>query len=287
MKNLKIITLASVILLNNNVALASSAEDRYFYIGTELGLSEPVVKNFSHKVNGLETKMRLKQSKMYGGRVGYSFYPNMSIEISATHQPKYRLQYKLPLINITSSVQGGITQYLVNAGAPLNLAQTQAAIAMPYAEVPSIEDITKVSSNVITLNFMYEFEKQALGIKPYVIFGAGVAQVNIRPMKTIWTPAANLAALNGPRFKNPIEFFRIKKNNQNYFAYQFGGGISKDISDHFSIDLGAKLQVIKDIKIKYEQINITTQQFEAQKPIKKTIGVGEFTLGFTFKIPVK
>ena len=47
------------------------------------------------------------------------------------------------------------------------------------------------------------------------------------------------------------------------------------------------LQVVKDIKIKYETLDIKTQGFKSQTPIKKTIGVGEFTLGFTFKIPVK
>ena len=73
MKNLKIAALASVILLNHNVALASNAEDRYVYIGTELGSSEPVVKAFSYKSQAGETKMRLKQSRMYGGRIGYSF----------------------------------------------------------------------------------------------------------------------------------------------------------------------------------------------------------------------
>ena len=52
------------------------------------------------------------------------------------------------------------------------------------------------------------------------------------------------------------------------------------------MDIGAKLQVVNDIKVKYDTFDIKTQSFVAQKPIKKTIGVGEFTLGFTFKIPV-
>lgn len=285
MKNLKIAALASVILLTNNVALASNAEDRYVYIGTELGISEPVVKEFSYKSQAGETKMRLKQSRMYGGRVGYSFYPNMSVEVSGTHQPKYRLAYRLPAVDLTSSIQGMVTQTLVAQGLATAAASAVAQAQFPSAGIPTTHDITKVSANVFTLNWIYEFEKQKLGLKPYVILGAGVAQINIRPKNTFWQPEGNLAGL--PGFAGPIEFFRVKKNVHNCFAYQLGGGISKDISDHFAVDLGAKLQVVKDIKIKYETFDITTQGFESQTPIKKTIGVGEFTLGFTFKIPVK
>ena len=285
MKNLKIAALASVILLNHNVALASNAEDRYVYIGTELGISEPVVKEFSYKSQRGETKMRLKQSRMYGGRVGYSFYPNMAVEVSATHQPKYRLAYRLPAIDLTSTIQKLVTGSLIGQGLAPAAADAVAKAQFPSAGIPTTHDITKVSANVFTLNWIYEFEKQKMGLKPYVIFGAGVAQINIRPNRTFWQPEGNLTTL--PGFAGPIEFFRVKKNVHNCFAYQLGGGISKDISDHFAVDLGAKLQVVKDIKIKYETLDIETQSFKSQTPIKKTIGVGEFTLGFTFKIPVK
>lgn len=284
MNNLKVAALATVILLNNNVALASNAEDRYIYIGTELGISEPVVKEFCYKSQAGETKMRLKQSRMYGGRVGYSFYPNMAVEISGTHQPKYRLAYRLPAVDLTESIQGAAIQSLVGQGMTQVAATAAVQAQIPSAGIPTTHDITKVSANVFTLNWIYELEKQKLGIKPYVIFGAGIAQVNIRPQK-FWQPDANLAII--PGLDKPVEFFRVKKNIHNCFAYQFGGGISKDISDHFTVDLSAKLQVVKDIKIKYETLDIKTQSFKSQTPIKKTIGVSEFTLGFAFKIPVK
>lgn len=273
MKNFKIAALASAILLNTNVTLASNADDRYVYIGTELGISEPIVKNFIYTSDQGDTRMRLKQSTMYGGRVGYSFYPNMSIEISGTHQPKYRLAYRLPAVDLTSTIQG----LFVAGGLPV--------AAAPAGGIPITSDITKVSANVFTLNWVYEFEKQKFDIKPYVIFGAGLAQVTIRPNTTIWQPPAALAGI--PQFANPITFFKVKKNVNNCFAYQMGGGISRDIGENFAVDLGAKLQVVKDIKIKYETLDMTTGGFKSQTPIKKTIGVGEFTLGFTFKIPVK
>jgi opacity protein-like surface antigen len=286
MRNLKIVALASAVLLNSNATLASNANDRYVYIGTELGISEPVVKSFVHKTNEGETRMRLKQSRMFGGRVGYSFYPNMAVEISGTHQPKYKLAYNLPANDLTSIAQADATKVIMATSPALTPAQAAAAAAARYpsAGIPITPDMTKVSANVAMLNLVYEFEKQKFGLKPYVIFGAGVAQVTISAKETLWQPPANLAQVFGTA---PIIFFRVTKSKQNCFASQMGGGISKDISDNFAIDLGAKLQVVKDIKIRFETLDMTTQTMKSRKPIKKTIGVGEFTLGFTFKIPVK
>ena len=285
MRNLKIVALASAVLLNSNATLASNADDRYLYVGTELGISEPVVKSFLHETKDGDTRMRLKQSRMFGGRVGYSFYPNMAVEISATHQPKYRLAYSLPATDLTASVQQQVAAGIAQAyGLPAAQAEARAKADYPSVGIPSITDVTKISGNVVMLNWVYEFEKQKFGLKPYVIFGAGVAQVTIRAKETLWQPPANLAQIFGTA---PLNFFKVTKSNQNCFAYQMGGGISRDISDNFAVDLGAKLQVVKDIKIKFQTLDIKTKTFKPGKPIKKTIGVGEFTLGFTFKIPVK
>lgn len=253
MQKMKITLLASAILLLVNVAFANNASDRYIYIGSELGLSEPVVKKFVHKESN--TKMRLKQSRMYGGRIGYAFYPGMMIELSATHQPKYRLAYRLPSQDL-SSLAPGLT-------------------------IPETPGETRVSANVFTLNLLYEMQEQFAGFKPYVIFGAGVARISIKPTTSTTDRFAPLGAGNN------VTFFKIKKNNIDCFAWQVGGGFSRDLSDNFSVDIGAKLQVVNDIKIKYDTLDSpATGTFSPAKPIKKTIGVGEFTLGFTFKIPV-
>jgi opacity protein-like surface antigen len=247
--------LTSVILLSMNSANANNAEDRYIYIGTELGISEPVVKSFVDK--DTDAKFRLKQSTMVGGRIGYSFYPNMMIELSATYQPKYGLTYLLPVKSTGINIPG-----------------------IGAIDIPETPGRTKVSSNVYTANFIYEFSPVYAQVKPYVILGAGIARLSIKPTTTT-TPA--LAILG---FSNKFEFFRIKKNTINCLAWQIGGGIGRDLSENISMDIGAKLQVVNDIKVKYDTFDIKTQSFVAQKPIKKTIGVGEFTLGFTFKIPV-
>ena len=245
--------LTSTILFSISTACANNAEDRYIYIGTELGISEPIVKSFVDK--DTDAKFRLKQSTMVGGRIGYSFYPNMMVEISGTYQPKYGLTYLLPVKPVTF---GGIV----------------------VANIPRTPGRTKVSANVYTANFIYEFSEQFAKIKPYVILGAGIARLSIRP--TITTTDA-LAPIG---LGNKFEFFRITKNTVNCFAWQAGGGVARDLSENISIDFGAKLQVVNNIKVKYDTFDIQTQSFVAQKPIKKTIGVGEFTLGFTFKIPV-
>ena len=255
-QKVKITLLATSILLSSNVVFADNAEDRYVYIGSELGLSEPIVKSFEHKAEKATTKMRLKQSRMFGGRVGYAFYPGMMIELSGTHQPKYRLAYRLPSISF-SPFPGA-----------------------PNFTIPETTGETKVSANVVTLNLIYEMQEQFVGVKPYAIFGVGVAQVSIRPTSSTTEVLAPLG------LGDKVTFFKVKKNKINCYVWQFGGGFTKDLGDNFSIDIGAKLQVVNDIKIKYDTLDVRTQEFSAAKPIKKTIGVGEFTLGFTFKLPV-
>ena len=184
MQKMKITLLASAILLLVNVAFANNASDRYIYIGSELGLSEPVVKKFVHKESN--TKMRLKQSRMYGGRIGYAFYPGMMIELSATHQPKYRLAYRLPSQDL-SSLAPGLT-------------------------IPETPGETRVSANVFTLNLLYEMQEQFAGFKPYVIFGAGVARISIKPTTSTTDRFAPLGAGNN------VTFFKIKKNNIDCFC---------------------------------------------------------------------
>ena len=82
-----------------------------------------------------------------------------------------------------------------------------------------------------------------------------------------------------------FEFFKLKKSTSNCLVWQLGVGLTRDITDNISVDIGAKTQAVNDIKLQYDTFNITTGVFESQKPIKKTIGVGEFTVGFTFKLP--
>lgn len=229
-----------------------NASDRYVYVGAQFGLSEPLVKSFKHKDSN--TLIRLKQSHMYGARVGYSFYPNMRLEFSGTYQPKHRLAYRLP------------------------------EVSTPFGMIPSTQGITRVTSNIFMVNVIYEVPKMTfLEIKPYALFGAGVARISVKPTISYWAAPAPVAFVFGA---DNVPFFKVKKSNKDCFTWQVGAGIGKDLTDNFTIDFGAKMQVIRDVQVKYQTLEIKTRSFVNQKPIKKTIGVGEFTMGLTYKIPL-
>ncbi|WP_375331374.1 outer membrane protein [Candidatus Tisiphia endosymbiont of Oplodontha viridula] len=217
-----------------------NADQRFFYIGTEAGIVEPVVKKFRHNSG---TGFTLKRSKMYSGKIGYSFYPQMAIELSVTHQPKYRLHYVLP----------------------------QKELA-PSLIIPQTPGITKVISNIYMINLVYDLDK-VQEITPFVILGAGVARVKVSSASSHWD------LMN-------VEYFRIKTTRSNCFAWQVGLGFSKELSSNFSIDAAVKLQAAHSIKINYATLDMKTQQFIPATPIKKTIGVGEFGIGFTYKLPI-
>jgi opacity protein-like surface antigen len=255
--------MSSVVARANDNQSDANASDRYAYIGVNAGLSEPVVKSFKYKdsTTKKETMIRLKQSHIYGARVGYSFYPNMMVEIAGSYQPKYRLAYRLPHVDLQIPT-------------PLGLASTS---------IPATNGTTRVSANIYMLNFIYEMQKMtSLGVKPSVMFGVGLAQISIKPTTSYWQPPLPFSLSLG----NNVPFFRIKKSNENKFVWQVGVGLSRDLARNVSLDLGAKMQVIHDIKIKYEQLSIEQGGFVNATPIKKTIAVGEFTVGLTYKLPI-
>jgi len=218
-----------------------SVDQRFFYIGAEGGIVDPVVKKFRHPNSG--SSLTLKKSAMYGAKIGYSFYPQMAIELSLSHQPKYRLNYVLPQQNIA-----------------------------PNFVIPQTLGSTKIVSNVYMVNLIYDLA-QVKGIVPFVLLGAGMAQVKV--MST----SSKIDSINA-------EYFKIRTTRSNCFSWQIGLGVSKDLFPDFSVDLVAKLQVINGVKIKYDTLNMTTQQFTAAPTIKKTIGVGEFGIGFTYRLPI-
>lgn len=252
----KLSSLLTVPLLASTVAMPVSAlgqkkaTDNYVYAGLELGLSEPIWKKFDYKDDESRTsRIGLKNSKMLGGRLGWSFYPDMAIEISGTHQPKHGITYTLPEVPIE---------------------------AIPGLVIPKTSDRTKVKANVYTLNLLYRLPAlEVATITPYVIGGAGVAIVSVQPKLTN-------TVING----NEIEYFRVKKTTTKAPTYQLGVGFVKEFGQNFEIDLSSRFQVIQNIKINYDTLDITTQEFKKQKPIKKTIAMGEFTLGMIFKFPV-
>lgn len=224
-------TISSLVFADN----APSADERFFYLGTEFGVVDPVQHKFKHKSS--KTDITLKKSSMYSGKIGYSFYPQMSIEFSGTYQPKYRLGYVLPATG----------------------------------SIPKTSGVTKVSSDVYMMNLVYDL-KTYNGFTPFIIGGAGIARVKVKPTSSSFMG---------------MEFFRIKKTNTNCMAWQIGIGVSKEIVNNFTIDLAAKLQVAHNLKVNYDKlINPVSMKYGPSETIKKTIGVGEFGIGFTYKLPI-
>jgi opacity protein-like surface antigen len=265
LKGMLITSIMSSVLVSNVAKATDGTEkssDRYAYVGVNFGLSEPIVKSFKHTdfTTNKDTMIRLKQSHMYGVNVGYSFYPGMLVEFSTTYQPKYRMAYRLP--EFVSPLTG--------------------------AQVPETPGTTGVTSDVFMINFIYEMQKMtSLQIEPYVVFGAGVARISIKPTTSSFSAALPVIG------NTDVPFFKIRKTSQNCFGWQVGGGVSRDLTDNFSVDFGAKMQVVHDIKIKYKELSgveltPTGINFlhKNAKPIKKTIAVGEFTMGLTYKFPL-
>ncbi|XVN40345.1 MAG: porin family protein [Rickettsia endosymbiont of Argas persicus] len=240
-KLLKLFFLALIILTNSIIYAEETVSERMgFYVGGEGGIVEPVVSKFCHKNSN--TDIVLKRSSMYSGKIGYTIYPQISIEFSATYQPKYRLHYVLPEQNLSN----GLT-------------------------ILKTPGDTKVLSNIYMLNLIYDLQ-EIKNVTPFVILGGGIAQVKVKPTSSRWD------VIKG-------DYFKVRRTHKNCVSWQIGLGISKFITPDFSIDLATKLQTAYRVKINYDTLDIKTGQFMPAHPIKKTIAVGEFGIGFTYRLP--
>lgn len=151
-KRLKILLVAACYLLSACTIYADeiAVDQRFIYIGSELGLVKPLKRKFDYKHHdNSKTAITLNQSTMYGARVGYNFYPKMAIECSATHQPKFKLGYVLPGQDFGDGVA------VRTAG------------------------ITKVVSNIYMVNLLYDLESFK-GFTPFVRLGVGLAQIKVK-----------------------------------------------------------------------------------------------------------
>lgn len=141
------------------------------------------------------------------------------------------------------------------------------------AAIPKTAGQTKIDSRIYMLNLKYDLNK-VNELTPFVILGGGIAQVKVRPTSSFW-----------PELNN-TEYFKIIRHRTNCLAWQMGLGFAKEITNNFSITAAAKLQVAHSIRIKYENLDINSRSFVAAKPIKKTIAVEEFGIGFNYKLPI-
>nr|WP_016926591.1 outer membrane beta-barrel protein [Rickettsia conorii] len=137
--------------------------------------------------------------------------------------------------------------------------------------IPKTPGNTTVLSNLYMLNLIYDLEKIKT-FTPFVILGGGIAQVKVKPTSSRWS------VINS-------DYFKVSKTHKNCVAWQAGLGISQDVTSNLSIDATAKLQTAYRVRINYDTLDIKTGQFVPTNPIKKTIAVGEFGIGFTYRLP--
>jgi len=137
--------------------------------------------------------------------------------------------------------------------------------------IPPTPGNTKVLSNIYMLNLIYDLEKIKT-FTPFVILGGGIAQVKVKPNSSKWS------VINS-------DYFKVRRTHKNCVAWQAGLGVSQDVTSNFSIDATAKLQTAYRVRINYDTLDIKTGQFVPANPIKKTIAVGEFGVGFTYRLP--
>lgn len=137
--------------------------------------------------------------------------------------------------------------------------------------IPKTPGNTKVLSNMYMLNLIYDLEEMK-GLTPFVILGGGIAQIKVKSTSSKWD------VINS-------DYFKVRKTHKNCVAWQAGLGVSKYLSSNFSVDLTAKLQTVYRVRINYDTLDTKTGQFLPANPIKKTIGLGEFAIGFTYRLP--
>lgn len=251
----KILKTASLALVTI-IAASSSAEDinKRFYIGGSAGLSKPLKNNFDDK--DTKTLFHLQKSNMFTVDFGYKITPDISVELSYDYKPKYPVKIEL------SKDNGGESSN------------------------------TKATNRVFMVNFKYNLNDYA-GFTPFFTVGAGLAQVAVKETSIPLTLPNNISAVK----------LRTLKHTSNCLAWQVGVGATKNLTEDLSVGISAKLQVAHDIKLKTKFIddkktvtNFAAAMGSGRAPtsddvaysdaaIKKTLGVGEFTVGFSYNLP--
>ena len=264
--------LLSIIAITTLISSSSMAEgfatenERNFYIGGGFGYSGPVKARFTDK--DTQGVFSIKKSQMYSGFVGYKVTPDIMVELSAEYKPTYRFGIRLP-----QSVGGDY-------------------------------ESTKAKSKVFMLSFVYNL-KELGDFQPYFTVGAGLAQVEVKQvgvpvdLNVIAAGVRNMTVqqfIAGTRGGFPAsKKFNTLKHTANCFAWQAGLGISKAVTENLSIDLGGKLQVAHNVAVRYQALDLSATLANASAgnftpvyktgKVKKTLGVGEATIGFTYALP--
>ena len=233
-----------------------------FYIGGEGGISAPVKRKFEEKLSvdkSLKCKGNLSNSSMYGVLMGYRFYEGMALEGAFQRKPLYKLRVTTPQVMLTN----------------VPIAQVP-GLVLPSVTVPSGQSTVKVGSDLYLLGLVYDL--QGFGsATPYVGIDAGIARIK----NTAADIYSNVTVLG---VTTATKVMRINKGSCTSPVLQFNLGVtSKEILPRVQLYAAARFQVIKDIKLKYQTINPSTNVITPGK-FKKTLGIGEVVVGLTYDL---
>lgn len=247
-KNLTLLALSTALASN---VYAAAEKERNFYVAGSIGISQPLQKHFKEK----GAKFGLNYSPMFTADLGYYITPDIAVEFSFDYKNKYPVKIQL------SQDDGG------------DIAKS------------------KANSKIYMLNLVYNL-KEFSGFTPFFTIGAGVAQVELKPTNMPTT----IAGLQANKLVTD-------KHKSNSFAWQVGVGAHKKLTENFGINLVAKMQVAHNVKLKTITIdkdatskNIASAMQALRMPsssdivynksqMKKTLGIGEFSIGFQYDLP--
>ncbi|MDX1917161.1 MAG: outer membrane beta-barrel protein [Rickettsiaceae bacterium] len=154
---------------------------------------------------------------------------------------------------------------------------------------------TRAIAKSTMLSFVYNLNDYN-GFQPFIKLGVGLEQISLKQTNIDFTFGA--APYTFPGYK-----LKTAKHTSNCLAYEIGLGVSKKITEDFSINLLGKIHVANNAKLKIYTANADATKASAEKTalsggipsssnvvydlktIKQTFGVAEITVGFTYNLP--
>ncbi|NDB82099.1 MAG: hypothetical protein EB127_05060 [Alphaproteobacteria bacterium] len=177
--------------------------------------------------------------------------------------------------------------------------KTKYPVTLTLAEKDGGDKLSsRASASTYMINFVYNLNDYN-GFQPFVKLGAGTEQIRLKEATIpheISLPHG-LPSVRAPKLKTA-------RYTSNCLALELGVGVSKKITEDFSVNLSGNLHIARNAKMKAYTINEgkTTASIAAAigsrqqpnashvvydlKTIKQTFGVGEITIGFTYNLPI-
>jgi opacity protein-like surface antigen len=278
-------TIILYILLFHNGASAtiwSNERSQSFYIGANIGSN---LANFQNTISSKNDhyccssnykhgyckraidfkyfdNIDFSKSFFYNLQVGYQVNYNAAIEISLKYSPINKISYKI--LHTESN--------------------PRIVYKIPNTEFVHQYDLNFSASSLL-LNFIFTSNAFNNNIQPFILGGFGISHVNIEEKQVFFNDKPN------------IRVFTHKKVNSYCSTFQFGVGFSTEITENLSINIMTKIHFITGVPtnllansdsisfygLKKNKIDI--KQKVSTIELSDSIGFGEISLGFKYKLP--